>query len=473
MLAMFFASFAGLGSLGETTLSEESFRAKTRKDEKQQGEIMGTRTVLLSWILLSIANSVPGQQAIDTNLAEQYFQQVEAICRQDSAKLWGVKLCGPTLLADPRTRNVVANQSDAEANLKKAGNVFVGRLPDNVNIANTATTWAGVKWTMIMWPLPTNERARARLVFHELFHRVQDDLGLPAASPANNHLDSLEGRIWLQLEWRALSAALTGRGDESKRAIEDALVFRAYRRSLFANSENSERALEMNEGLCEYTGVKLRGTTEEESAAYITRQLESAEQTPTFVRSFAYASGPAYGFLLDRSRVDWRKGLKPTDDFASLARRLLTVRVSGNLKQEAETRSAKYSGATLRAFETERDTKRRKRLADYRAKFIDGPILILPLGDKMSYSFDPNNVESFDDISTAYPTLRISDTWGVLEVTAGALMIHDPQKGSRVQVVAPVEIAGRRIQGDGWTLELNEGWKVVASERKRDFTVAR
>ncbi|HSB12245.1 MAG TPA: hypothetical protein VLM38_22350 [Blastocatellia bacterium] len=429
--------------------------------------------LLLSIELMAVPVPAPAQQAIDTNLAEQYFQQAEAICRQDDAKLWGIRLCGPMLLADPRTRNVVANQGDAESHLSKKGNVFVGRLPDSVNIANTATTWAGIKWTMIMWPLPSNEHARASLMFHELFHRVQDDLGLPAANPANNHLDSLEGRIWLQLEWRALAAALAKQGAESKSAIEDALVFRAYRRSLFSNSENTERALEMNEGLCEYTGGKLRGTSEEESAAYIVKQLEGAEQTPTFVRSFAYASGPAYGFLLDRSKVDWRKGLRQTDDFGALAERLLSLKVPVNLRQEAELRSARYNGATLRASETERDAKRKKRLADYRAKFIDRPVLILTLGEKQSYSFDPNNIESFDDIGTVYPTLRVSDEWGVLEVTGGALMIRDRQKGSRVQVPAPADRVGRKIQGDGWTLELNDGWSIALSERKGDFAVTR
>lgn len=413
------------------------------------------------------------QQSIDESLAAQYFQQAESICAKDNSTLWGIKLCGPMLLVDPSTRSIVANKIDGEGNLTKKGNVFVGKLPDKINIANTAMTWAGVKWTMIMWPLPSNDRARARLMFHELFHRVQDDLGLLASSPANGHLDRLEGRIWLQLEWRALAAALSKIGDESRNAIEDALIFRAYRRSLFPNSDATERGLEMNEGLCEYTGVKLRGTPDEESIAYIGRQLESAEQTPTFARSFAYASGPPYGFLLDRTKTEWRKGLKPTDDFGVLARKGYSIKVPANIKQEAEKRAFKYRGAELRAAETERDAKRRKQLAVYRAKLIDGPLLILSFGAEASYSFDPNNVESLDDIGTVYPTMRVSDTWGILEVTSGALMIHDPKRGSRVQVPAPADRTGRRIQGEGYTLELHDGWTIVPSERMGDFVVSR
>jgi hypothetical protein len=440
---------------------------------------MAARMLPLFGVFLSVvistffhASAAP-PQAIDTMLAEQYFRQAESICAQDNSRLWGIKLCGPMLFVDPSTRTVVANQADAEGNLTKRGNVFVGKLPDKVNIANTAMAWAGVKWTMIMWPLPSNERARARLMFHELFHRVQDDLGLPASSPANGHLDTLEGRIWLQLEWRALAGALSKRGDESRNAIEDALIFRLHRRSLFPNSDATERGLEMNEGVCEYTGVKLRGTAEEESVAYIGRQLESAEQTPTFARSFAYASGPPYGFLLDRTKADWRRGLKPTDDFGVLAQKAYSIKLPANIKQEAENRSSKYSGAALRAAEIERDAKRKKRFAEYRAKLIDGPLLILSFGAEASYSFDPNNVISFDEIGTIYPTMRVSDAWGILEVTGGALMIRDSKKGSRVQVPAPADRVGLRIQGDGWTLELSNGWSIVPSERKGDFVVSR
>lgn len=442
--------------------------------------LVGTiRTAAFSILLLfelsigSLAAS-PSQlpQKVDFALAEQYFKQAESICAHDNARLWGIRLCGPMLFADPVTRTVVANQSDAEGHLKRNGNVFVGTLPEEVNIANTAVKWAGVKWTMIRWLLPSNERARARLMFHELFHRVQDDLGLPASNPTNNHLDTLEGRIWLQLEWRALAAALTRTGADANRALEDAIVFRHYRRSLFKDSDVTERGLEMNEGLCEYTGVKLRGTPEQETVAYIVKQLETAEQNPTFVRSFAYASGPPYGFLLDRAGVEWRKGLKPSDDLGVLAQRAYSIKLPGDIKNEAGKRSSQYSGGALRAAETARDAERKKRLAGYRARFIEGPVLVLRFGEKASYSFDPNNVEALEDAGTVYPTLRVTDDWGILEVTGGALMTSDTL-GAAVRVPAPADLGNRKVEGDGWRLELKEGWSLIPAQRKGDYAVSR
>ena len=47
----------------------------------------------------------------------------------------------------------------------------------------------------------------ARLMMHEMWHRIQPQLGLPARPGGSEHLDTVEGRYWMQLEWRAV---LTG-----------------------------------------------------------------------------------------------------------------------------------------------------------------------------------------------------------------------------------------------------------------------
>src|SRR5437867_5533484 len=98
---------------------------------------------------------------------------------------------------------------------------------------------------MVMWPLPQDRYARARLMMHECFHRIQESMGLSGANPANSHLDSKDGRAWLRLEWRALTEALIRRGAARQRAVEDALIFRARRRALFPEAEAQEGALEL------------------------------------------------------------------------------------------------------------------------------------------------------------------------------------------------------------------------------------
>jgi hypothetical protein len=39
-------------------------------------------------------------------------------------------------------------------------------------------------------------------MLHGLFHRVQGALGFTPSNGFNEHLDTLEGRVRMQLEWR-------------------------------------------------------------------------------------------------------------------------------------------------------------------------------------------------------------------------------------------------------------------------------
>lgn len=112
-------------------------------------------------ILFSSPSPAQGQNSpIDPVLAVRYFDEATDLCRRDDGKLWGVSLCAPLLFVDRTTRAVVANQADRENILNKNGDIFTGQLPGSVNIANTTTGWAGVKWTMIIFPLPEERFAR-------------------------------------------------------------------------------------------------------------------------------------------------------------------------------------------------------------------------------------------------------------------------------------------------------------------------
>ena len=102
-----------------------------------------------------------------------------------------------------------------------------------------------------------------------------------------------------QLEWRALAQALRATDDAPRRcAAADALAFRAARRAAYPGSAAGEDALELHEGLAEYTGVVVGRPGDRTGAAL--HDLGAHVEDPSFVRSFAYATGPAYELLLDR-----------------------------------------------------------------------------------------------------------------------------------------------------------------------------
>ena len=411
-----------------------------------------SRSLLFAFI--SVTGLASAQ--IDTGRAKTYFTEVRAACQHDGGDLWHISLCGPMLFADPKTRDVAANQADAQNLLTARDGIFVGKLPTSENIANTAVDWAGVHWTEVDWldiP-PDDPETRIMLLMHESFHRIQKQLGIEFASPSNAHLDRMEGRIFLQLEWRALQRALETEGQQRNRAIADAVIFRAERRHRFANATSEENALERNEGLAEYTGTKF--AMRPVHAAI--QALRAAHGRATFVRSFAYVSGPAYGLLLDQANPHWRQELTPDSDFGRMLAKSLSISIPEDVAAAAEASARNYDGDTLKAAELARETARKKRIADYRARLVDGPILNMPLV-KMNVQFDPNNLLPLEGLGTVYPNLRISDVWGILTVTNGALI---DSKWSSVSVPAAQ---------DGWTLDLKAGWTKSPGARKGDWTV--
>ena len=394
------------------------------------------------------------------------FAEAAGICQRDGGRLWGHTLCGPILLADPAAHTLAANQADAEGQLQAQDGSWTGPMPASMNGANTSAPWAGVRWTMLVLPLPEDPRARARLLAHEMFHRIQVDVGLEMANPANAHLESEAGRYWLRLELRALEAALESGGASRQRAIRDALAFRAERWRLFPKAAEEEPALERNEGAAEYTGLRLDGSAPEAQVTQACEQLRA--DRPSFVRSFAYVTGPAYGLLLDALAPAWKASLHRGIGLSTLLRDAAGDAATLNLAE----RAAVYYGATLQAEEAARAKAIAARKASYRARLVDGPKLTLRHGAKMSIGFNPNNLLPLDELGTVYPTLRLSDEWGVLEVTDGALVSAD---WSHTDVAAPSASAqpagGAALQGPGWTLTLDPGWMLAEGTRRGDLLV--
>lgn len=398
----------------------------------------------------------------DTALVRQYLHEADSIAAGDAGLLWGRSLAGPMMMVDRNTRAITANVADGEGRLKQAGTVFVGTLPADQNVSNTGFNWAGQRWTMVALPVPSNPVSRAALMMHERWHRIQDSLGFPASSPTNEHLDSRDGRLWLRLEGRALQRALVTRGDKRRTAASDAVLFRRYRRQLMPGADSSERALEMNEGLAEYTGLTLAGFGD----SAIAHQVATLDTAASLGRSFAYYTGPAYGRLLDALGMAWRPSLSPDQDLSDLLATALYPTSIPNLTDAAQ-RAAAYGYDLVRQQEEARAVARMARQTELRQRFVTGPVLRLPLRD-MKVGFDPNRVESLDSVGPVYATLRVVDSWGVLDVTEGGGLIRDWQEA----VVPAPKITKGKIAGPGWTLDLAEGWILVPGTRQGDYTIS-
>ncbi len=419
----------------------------------------------LGFVLYSLAVASGGApNPIDQGSATQFFSEARTLSSRDGRRLWGETLYGPMMFVDRATRNVVANEADAKGALQGSREVWGGRLPDAVLIANTAIEWSGVHWTMVGWPLPEDRHSREKLMMHECFHRVQKNLGLELQDRPCGHLDSKDGRVWLKLEWRALGEALLARGTARHRTVQDALLFRAYRRSLFPGAAETERDMELSEGLAEYTGIRLSARSEAQALTDALVGLDLGARKPTFVRSFAYASGPAYGLLLDSSDPGWRRRVKEQPDLGDLLLKALAIRVAPGWKSQALHRATTYGLQGLVQDEARREGARKTLVMHFQSKLVDGPVLVIPRTKDFNYSFDPSHLLPLEGHGMAYPAIKVSGPWGLMEASGGALMTAED-----LRIPAPEDPQSRPLKGAGWSLELTAGWTLVPGSRKGDY----
>jgi hypothetical protein len=429
----------------------------------------GINAAVLSAILALLAMApavVAAPSAIDITQAKAAFAEAQALSDKDGGRLWNKTLYGAMFFVDPDTRAVVANEADPAGVLHEQDGVYVGTLPKDVIVSNAPTDWENRRWTMLMWPtIPTDTISRRITFAHEIFHRIQPDLGLMAPDSLNLHLDTAEGRLWLQLEWRALAAALSTQGPSKSQAIRDALAFRNHRHTVFPGSAKTEASLEIAEGIPEYTGT-LVGTPDLDSARWhAIGKLVDPEQGMTFVRSFAYTSGPPYGILLDERSPGWRSKLSVNSDLGELLAATLPASAK---KTSAVKRASNYGAEAIRVAELERAQRAEVAKSRYRSRLIDGPTLLLPGGKKFAFSFNPSALVSLGGTNTVYPTFHASAEWGTLDVNDGVLV---PTDFSSATVAAPINNQGSHLEGPGWTLDLAPGWKVIPDAKVGNYTV--
>ena len=413
---------------------------------------MRCNNFLASLALCGVLATPCVSQSLNPKAAAEAFHEARQLSASAHGDIWDLPLYGAMIFVDPTAGDAISNEPDALNTFKKVGEVYQGRLPETIQIANTAIEWEGKRWTMIQWPLPQGTLVRQRLLAHEMFHRIQPSLGIPIEDATNEQLDTMEGRVWTFLEWRALAAALTSASNESKsQAISDALHFRQHRRELFPNSATNERKLELSEGLAEYTGVVISEPDGRSAHWHAISRLADPSSSQSLVRSFAYTSGPAYGLLLDMQRPGWRRRLTERSDLSELLQgssRLISI----NLDQRATV----YGAASIREQETERKQKSDAVKAMYRADLVTGPTLTLPILDKLDFSFDPGELTPLDE-GMVYPSLHATDEWGSIEVTQGAL-VSFPKHFLRV--AGPAKGTDGTITGPGWVLKLAPGWMI-------------
>lgn len=412
--------------------------------------------------LLALLTGALVQAPADTVLADRAVREAAFYTGRDGGALWSLSLNTPLLIVDPGTRQAVSNVPDSAGLMTRAGDFHTAQLPAALPLANTAVTWGGRTWAMVLSPLPADSIERGILLVHETWHAVQGRAGIPLATPDNPHLETASGCIWLRVEGRALAAALASSGRAQRTAMSDAFAARLMRRAAFPGSDSSERALELTEGLAEFTGIAVVAAPDERARIGHDR-LARLERNGSLMRSFPYATGTAWALLLDMTDPGWRAYLTPDTDLALMAAEAMSLDTARIDRGDA--RFAAYALGEIRSEEMAREVARAARQDSLRARYVTGPTLLLPLAE-MNMSFDPNSAEALQDVGTVYRPMRLSDRWGVLEADSSGALVETGFQAAKVARPAP-----GGLSGPGWKLTLNAGWKVVPGERKGDYTL--
>src|SRR5215471_20691173 len=130
-------------------------------------------TTSARWVALismALCLASPAAAQVDQQRAEAYFKEAAAICQRDGGRLWGVSLCGPMVIADARTGTIAASQPPPAAD-----------RPRTFGFGNAPVEWGGSRWVALVWDFTASlpdASTRGELMLHELFHRIQPQLGL-------------------------------------------------------------------------------------------------------------------------------------------------------------------------------------------------------------------------------------------------------------------------------------------------------
>ena len=178
--------------------------------------------------------------------------------------------------------------------------------------------------------------------------------------------------------------------------------------------------------------------------------LQHGNDRPSFARSFAYVSGPAWGLLLDDLAPDWKTTIAKTPD-ADLPDLI-------PLKTSRMPDPAAYDGDAIAREEADRATRRKQIIDEATQRTSEANGLHLPLA-KIQLDFDPNRVTPMPDGSQVYDKITLTSDWGTIQVEGAPLRIVKDWNAAYVPWPLPDKMTLKLA--DGWSAQRNAkgGWK--------------
>ena len=421
-------------------------------------------------IVISSCNREKGLAWFSAEKAGDYFRLTEEICNKDNGQLWGENLYGPVMYVDNRNRAIYANVADKENNLKAKDGIFTGVLPRERIINASVIDFGGTKYAMV--PLPEEEdsyRIASRTI-RSLFHAFQDRNGLSPSAFSTRHLNDRNARLYLKLEWKALTYALGYSGEARNQAVRDALVFRGARRELFPEAVTDENKFETYEGLTTFTYMRLSTAGPDEMKQRILEYLDRSYQNRSYAWGYGFVHGALYATLLDQKGFDFKQIKEPDYDLGKATLEAYNITLPAVCRDVAGSLAMSYDIQAIRAEESERLKMINEHTRRIVTTFLERPVVVINM-ESPNFSFEPEDIIFLDTLGTLYRKLRVSDNWGRLAVDDGGALITNDLRSLRISARNLTEERSH-ISGEGWNLILNDGWQ-AAGDGKGGYTVSR
>ncbi len=351
-----------------------------------------------SLLFLIFLNTVKGQEKLLDTLA-YYIEDFQLDTHVENKKLWGVSFDLPLLI---KTKDFVVCSEYVEG-FTKYKNIYFGTPEDYTQGGNSCVYWRDKSWATFKYdPARFNDRkSRMNLFYHETFHCNQYILDLTGKWTLCKHLNEFDARCLMQLEYYALSKALKADKIDTV-SIISALSFRAYRYALYPNAYREEGAIEMLEGIANYTGLKLSGKTYNEILSDIKSNLSNVNP-----QLFAYWTGASYCFILDKIDSTWRKQIHKNDNFLYFTQAMINIQLPASLKEYYTQNRELYNWDEIKSKEKKIMQETKQKDEHYTQQFFKNPAVHISLSTCQGITFNStiifplNNGKVYNGVSTS------------------------------------------------------------------------
>jgi len=409
--------------------------------------------------------------------------KAKKLLEADNGKLWGVSLWNDRFLVLDND-NTVYTLNNLLPNSNNDSLLYYKPIKEQtLQQTNTNQTFEGEKWATVQDSYVTAKDS-SQTIIHELFHLHH--LGqMSLSGNIVEYLDDYKARIFLRSEFEALRNCLKSiqinKESNAKQFLNDAIYFRTEREKMFKKYNKNALELETLEGLATYTGYKLSAFTNLYPIAI--KELNGREQTYGLNRSFAYATGLAYGIIFDYFKIQWRTDLKHIYSFTGIYNnQIKTIHFKKKEIKDIKTRNQFY--------QINQEELNRKNTTDsihsfYQNIFKKQPVLIINMDTSnktpLTMSYDMNSTFTFgkdgiiySSISGTSPNASLFGSFKTTgETTIGKSGILISSKFDKLTFTKPLKVEGNTIFGDYYTIELNKGWKVIQIDKKGNMEIVK